>query len=74
MRTALSDVEAFTVAQADSAATQAEALANAGRSLLIMVTLAVIAPLAPGRLTLTAVNAAHRQRCHRIPSTHPTLR
>lgn len=46
MRTALSDVEAFTVAQADSAATQAEALANAGRSLLIMVTLAVIALLA----------------------------
>ena len=46
MRSALSDVEAYTVAQADSAATQAETLANAGRSLLIMVTLIVIALLA----------------------------
>nr|WP_298057169.1 methyl-accepting chemotaxis protein [uncultured Halomonas sp.] len=46
MRAALSDVEAYTVGQADSAATQAEALANAGRSLLIMVTLVVIALLA----------------------------
>ncbi|CDG54218.1 Methyl-accepting chemotaxis citrate transducer [Halomonas sp. A3H3] len=46
MRTALSDVEAYTVAQAGSAATQAETLANAGRSLLIMVTLTVIALLA----------------------------
>ncbi|MBT2774633.1 HAMP domain-containing protein [Halomonas sp. ISL-60] len=46
MRDALSDVEAYTVGQADSAATQAETLANAGRTLLIMVTLAVIALLA----------------------------
>lgn len=46
MRSALSDVQAYTVGQADSAATQAEASANAGRSLLIMVTLAVIALLA----------------------------
>ena len=46
MRTALRDVEALTVARADSAATQAEALANGGRSLLITVTLAVIALLA----------------------------
>jgi methyl-accepting chemotaxis protein len=46
MRAALSDVEAFTVAQAGNAATDAETLANAGRSLLIMVTLAVIALLA----------------------------
>jgi methyl-accepting chemotaxis protein len=46
MRDALSDVEAYTVGQADTAATQAETLANAGRSLLIMVTLVVIALLA----------------------------
>lgn len=46
MREALSDVEAYTVAQADSAATEAETLANAGRSLLIAVTLAVILLLA----------------------------
>lgn len=46
MHVALSDVEAYTVGQADSAVTQAETLANAGRSLLIMVTLAVIALLA----------------------------
>lgn len=45
MRAALSDVEAYTVEQADGAATQAETLANAGRSLLIMVTLVVIALL-----------------------------
>ncbi|HSP30490.1 MAG TPA: methyl-accepting chemotaxis protein, partial [Halomonas sp.] len=46
MRGALSDVEAYTVEQADSAATQAETLANAGRSLLIIVTLVVIVLLA----------------------------
>ncbi|WP_146873269.1 methyl-accepting chemotaxis protein [Halovibrio variabilis] len=46
MRVALSDVEAYTVGQAESAATQAETLANAGRSLLIIVTLVVIALLA----------------------------
>lgn len=46
MRGALSDVEAYTVAQADSAATEAETLANAGRSLLIIVTLVVIVLLA----------------------------
>ncbi|MCL5425005.1 MAG: methyl-accepting chemotaxis protein [Gammaproteobacteria bacterium] len=46
MRGALSDVEAYTVGQADSAATEAETLANAGRSLLIIVTLVVIVLLA----------------------------
>lgn len=46
MRDALSDVEAYTVGQAESASTQAETLANAGRSLLIMVTLTVVALLA----------------------------
>lgn len=46
MRDALSGVEAYTVGQAQSASTQAETLANAGRSLLIMVTLTVIALLA----------------------------
>ncbi|MEA2117242.1 methyl-accepting chemotaxis protein [Halovibrio sp. HP20-50] len=46
MRTALSDVEAYTVGQAENAVTQAETLANAGRSLLIIVTLVVIALLA----------------------------
>lgn len=46
MRGALSEVEAYTVGQADSAATEAETLANAGRSLLIIVTLVVIVLLA----------------------------
>lgn len=46
MRGALGDVESYIVGQADSAATDAETLANAGRSLLITVTLVVIALLA----------------------------
>ncbi|HDZ48405.1 hypothetical protein LCGC14_0035520 [marine sediment metagenome] len=46
MRGALADVEAYTVVQADNAATEAETLANAGRSLLIIVTLVVIVLLA----------------------------
>lgn len=46
MRGALNDLEAYTVEQADNAATNAEALANAGRSLLVMVTLVVVALLA----------------------------
>lgn len=46
MRGALSEVEAYTVGQADNAATEAETLANAGRSLLIIVTLVVIVLLA----------------------------
>lgn len=46
MRGALGDVESYIVDQADSAATDAETLANAGRSLLITVTLVVIALLA----------------------------
>ncbi|TVP49794.1 MAG: HAMP domain-containing protein [Halomonas sp.] len=46
MRGALGDVETYIVGQADSAASDAETLANAGRSLLIMVTLVVIALLA----------------------------
>ena len=46
MGDALTDVEAYAVAQADTAAEQAETLANAGRTLLITVTLVVIALLA----------------------------
>ena len=38
MRAALSDIEAYTVAQAASASEEAETLANAGRTLLILVT------------------------------------
>lgn len=46
MSDALTDVEAYAVEQADTAAEQAEMLANAGRTLLIVVTLVVIALLA----------------------------
>lgn len=46
MGDALTDVEAYAVAQADGAAEQAEMLANAGRTLLIVVTLVVVALLA----------------------------
>lgn len=46
MRAALSDIEAYTVAQAASASEEAETLANAGRTLLIMVTAGVIVVLA----------------------------
>ncbi|WP_167392639.1 methyl-accepting chemotaxis protein [Vreelandella songnenensis] len=46
MRAQLRDIEVYAVEQADSAAGQAETLANAGRTLLIAVTLAVIALLA----------------------------
>ena len=46
MRAQLQNIEVYTVQQADSAAGEAESLANAGRMLLIAVTLAVIALLA----------------------------
>ncbi|WP_185858846.1 methyl-accepting chemotaxis protein [Vreelandella populi] len=46
MRAELHDIEVYAVQQADSAAGEAESLANAGRTLLIAVTLAVIALLA----------------------------
>lgn len=46
MRSALSDIEAYTVAQAASASEEAETLANAGRTLLVLVTLGVIVVLA----------------------------
>ncbi len=46
MRAQLHNIEVYVVEQADSAAGQAETLANAGRTLLITVTLIVIALLA----------------------------
>lgn len=46
MRAQLRDIEVYAAQQADSAAGEAEALANAGRTLLIVVTLGVIALLA----------------------------
>ncbi|WP_311065017.1 methyl-accepting chemotaxis protein [Halomonas sp. DWK9] len=46
MRAALGDIEAYTVAQAASASEEAETLANAGRTLLILVTAGVITVLA----------------------------
>jgi len=46
MRSALGDIEAYTVAQAGSASEEAETLANAGRTLLVLVTLGVIVVLA----------------------------
>ncbi|WP_252860397.1 methyl-accepting chemotaxis protein [Halomonas sp. KX33721] len=46
MRNALSDIEAYTVEKAASASDEAQTLANAGRTLLILVTLGVIVVLA----------------------------
>ena len=46
MRAALGDIEAYTVAQASSASEEAQTLANAGRTLLLLVTAGVIGVLA----------------------------
>lgn len=62
MRGILGEVEAFTVAEADSAAAQAESMANAGRILQVVVTLAVILVLAIfGWRTLVRVLGPLRQ-------------